>query len=54
MLRSDWLSYYYAISYSPLIAESADFFGGKNGLKSSFNQLRLFCLHIIDQLVGFY
>ena len=23
MLRSDWLSYYYAICYSPLVAKSA-------------------------------
>ena len=25
MLRSDWLCYYYAVCYSPLVAQSAGF-----------------------------
>ena len=54
MLRSDWLSYYYAICYSSLVAKSAGFLAEKKGLKSSFNELKLFCLDIFDQIVGFY
>ena len=37
MLRSDWLSYYYAICYSPLVAKNTGFLAAKKGLKSSFN-----------------
>ena len=29
MLHSDWLSYYYAICYSPLVAKSAGFLVAK-------------------------
>ena len=36
-----------------LVTKSAGFFGGKKGLKFSFNLLKLFCLDIFDQ-VGFY
>ena len=55
MLRSNWLSYYWAICYSPLTSsESVGFLAAKKGLKSSFNQLNLFCLHVFDQLLGFY
>ena len=32
----------------------ADFLAAKKGLKSSFNWLKLFCLDIFDELVGFY
>ena len=35
-------------------SESAGFLAAKKGLKTSFNQLKLFCLDIFDQLVGFY
>ena len=35
-------------------SESAGFLTEKKGLKSSFNKLKLFCLDIFDQLVGFY
>ena len=50
-MRSDWLSYYYAICYSPLVAKNAGFLAAKKELKSCF---KLFCLDIFDQLVGFY
>ena len=51
MWRSDWLSYYYAICYSPLVAKNAGFLAAKKELKSCF---KLFCLDIFDQLVGLY
>ena len=35
-------------------SEKRRLFGGKKGLKSSFNYLKLFCLDIFDQPVGFY
>ena len=38
----------------PTSSEKRGLFGGKKELKSSFNQLKLFCLNIFDQLVGFY
>ena len=44
MLRSELL----------LRSEKRRLFGGKKGLKSRFNELKLFCLDIFDQLVGFY
>ena len=50
MLHSDWLNFYLAICYSPLVAKSAGFLAEKKGL----NWLKLFCLDIFDQLVGFY
>ena len=31
MLRSDWLSYYWTIYYSPLVAKSASFENQNNG-----------------------
>ena len=40
MCRSDWLSYYYAICYSPLVAKNAGFLAAKKELKSCF---KLFC-----------
>ena len=54
MLRSDWLSYYWAICYSPLVAESAGNENQNNGGWILFCYLELFCLDIFDQLVGFY
>ena len=33
MLHSDWLSYYYAICYSPLVAKSAGFLAAKKDLR---------------------
>ena len=55
MLRSDWLSYYLAICYSPLAAKSAGF---ENQLKQwRLNRAllaKVVCLDILDQLVGFY
>ena len=36
MLRSDWLSYYWAICYSPLVAKNAGFLAAKK-LKSVSN-----------------
>ena len=36
MLRSDWLSYYQAICYSPLVAKSAGFLAAKKDLKVYF------------------
>ena len=48
MLRCDWLSYYWAICYSPLVAKSAGF---EN--KTMAAESRLFCLDIFYQLVGF-
>ena len=50
---ADWLNCYQAICYSALVAKSACFLAPKNE-KASFNQLKLFCLDIFDQLVGFY
>ena len=35
-------------------SEKRRLFGGKKGLKSSFNYLKLFCLDIFDQPVRFY
>ena len=40
MVRSDWLSYYWAICYifkAPYSSEKRQLLGGKKGLKSSFN-----------------
>ena len=51
---SDWLSYYWAICYSPLVVKAPAFWRQKKGFKSSFNQIKLFCLDIFDELVGFY
>ena len=53
MVHSDWLSYYQAICYSPLVARIAGFLAGKKGLKSSFNQLKLFCLNIFTSQLDF-
>ena len=36
MLRSDWLSYYQAICYSPLVAESAGFYATQSCFVSIF------------------
>ena len=36
MLRSDWLSYYLAICYSPLVAKIAGFLAPKKDLKVYF------------------
>ena len=42
----DWLRYYKAMCYSPLVAKSAGFLAAKKGIKFSFNQLKLFCVDI--------
>ena len=54
MLHSDWLSYYEAICYSPLVAESAGFLASKKDLSLALTSSFLFILVIFDQLVGFY
>ena len=41
MLRSVWLSYYYAICYSPLVAKSFGFENQNNGAWSCFISIRL-------------
>ena len=54
MLRSDWLSSSQAICYSPPVgcSDKRALFGGKKGLKSSFNQLKkfLFSIFLTNQL----
>ena len=52
MLRSDWLSYYYAICYSPLVAKSAGFLAAKKDLSLALTSQSFFLLDILDQLVG--
>ena len=54
MLHSDWLSYYYAISYRPIVAKSGGLFGGKKGLKSSFNELKVFYFQYFWATSWFY
>ena len=54
MLRSDWMSYYQAICYRPLVAKSAGSEDQNNGGWIAFYKLKLFCLDIFDQLAGFY
>ena len=54
MLRCDWLSYYRAIFYSPLVAKTVGFENQNNDGWIALRQLKLFCLDIFDQLVGFY
>ena len=39
---------------APYSSEKRQLLGGKKGLKSSFNKLKLLCRDIFDQLVGFY
>ena len=36
------------------VAKSVGFLAAKKDIKSSFNQVKLFCLDIFDQLIGFY
>ena len=42
MLRSDWLSYYYAICYSPLGAKNAGFLAAKKDKSLALTRLKLF------------
>ena len=51
MLHSDWLSYYQAICYS---GEKRRLWTQNNGGWIAFGWIKLFCLDIFDQLVGFY
>ena len=57
MLHSDWLSYYQAICYSPLVAKSAGLLAAKKDESLALARLIFFfflILDIFDQLVGFY
>ena len=54
MLRSDWLSYYYALRYTPLLAKSAGFenqtMAAESPFFSSFNQRKKFDIFLTNQL----
>ena len=54
MLRSDWLSYYKAICYSPLVAKRAGFLAAKKDLNLALSSQFFFILDIFDHLIGFY
>ena len=47
-------AYYLSYFLKPTSSEKRRLFVGKKVLKSSFNNLKLFCLNIFDQLVRFY
>ena len=52
MLRSDWLSYYKDICYSPLVAKSAGFLAAKKDESLALTSESCFVSIFFYQLVG--